>query len=364
MPEICLMNAAHQSFIAGLPKAELHLHIEGTLTPTQKLRIARRNGIVLPYETEEAISEAQCFQAPDAPSYLQKFLDFYFEGLDVLRTEADFRDIAYEHLANCRRDAVRYVEMSFDPQAHMRRGVSMAAVVEGLHAGIEEGLRDFGVSAQLIMCINRDQPADSAWQMLDAAKPYWHWIVGLGLDSVEAGNPPLKFQRAFSRAHSDGLRLTAHCDVDQVDSVDHIWQCINVLDVDRIDHGLNCLEDRRLVDALRARRTCLTACPTWRPFDTAPRRVDRIRAMYDQGLLVTLNTDDPGLFASGTLGTMLPPVAAEGNFTKDDLAQLMRNSFEGSFLGPALRAAFVAEIDLYVVESHARPPDEVARSPR
>jgi len=335
-------------FIAGLPKAELHLHIEGTLTAAQKWTIARRNKIKLPYESEAAIEAAQSYDAPDAASYLRKFLAFYYEGLDVLRTERDFRDITYEYLRGCRADNVRYLEISFDPQAHTSRGIPFATVIEGIESGRREGAADFGVDSRLIMCINRDRSVEGAHAMLDDARPYRALITGLGLDSVEEDNPPIKFAAVYDRARADGYRLTAHCDVDQADIVDHIWQCLDILKVERIDHGINVIEDELLVATTKERGLCFTTCPTWRSIDRAPRRVDRIRVMHDLGLKVTINTDDPGLFSSRTLGTMLPPVAAAGHFSKEELATLMINAFESSWLPKEQRDGYVGEVRAYL----------------
>jgi adenosine deaminase len=341
------MQGQHHEFIAGLPKAELHLHVEGTLTPARKFAIAKRNGITLPYADEAAIAAAQDFGGADAPAYMREFLAFYYEGLQILRTEEDFRDIAFDYLKSCKEDNVRYAEISFDPQPHTSRGIAFGAVIEGLRAGILEGAAAFGVEAQLIMCINRERSVESAMAMLDDAAPYRDWIVGLGLDSVEEGNPPVKFKDVYARARAQGMRLTAHCDVDQKDSVRHIWQCLEVLQAERIDHGINCIEDERLVDTLRERGTCLTACPTWRPRDAQPRRVDRMRTMFDKGLRVTVNTDDPGLFSSRTLATMLPPVALTGHFSREELARLMTNAFEGAWLPAERKARYVAEVRNY-----------------
>jgi adenine deaminase len=345
------VQGRHHAFIAGLPKAELHLHIEGTLTPARKFAIAKRNGIVLPYQDEAAIVAAQDFGGANPGAYLREFIAFYLEGLEILRTEQDFRDIVFDYLQSCRQDQVRYAEISFDPQPHTSRGVPIGTVLEGLHAGIADGKAAFGVEAQLIMCINRERSVDSAMAMLDDARPYRDGIVGLGLDSIEEGNPPVKFQDVYARARAEGYRLTAHCDVDQKNSVAHIWQALDLLKVERIDHGINCVEDERLVDTLRERGTCLTACPTWRPRDPQPRRVERTRMMFDKGLRVTLNSDDPGLFSSGTLGTLLPPVAHTGDFSEQELAQFMMNAFEGAWLPAERKAAYVREVREYVASA-------------
>ena len=341
------LKTAHEEFLRSLPKAELHLHIEGTLTPAQKCAIARRNGIKLPYENEADILAAQNYSGKDAAEYLKNFLAFYNEGMKILRTAQDFRDIALDHLRVCGAENVRYAEISFDPQPHTDRGVAFGTIIEGLRAGIDEA-KASGVEAQLIMCINRDLPVDSAFRMLEDAKPYRDRIIGFGLDSLEEGNPPTKFLDLYAKARSEGYRLTAHCDVDQTDAVAHIRDCLDLLNVERIDHGINCVEDERLVDQLLERGVCLTACPTWRPSDPVPRRMDRIRVMHERKLKVTINSDDPGLFASGTLGAMLPAVAAEGRFSEDDLAQLMINAFEGAWLPRERRDAYVEEVRDYL----------------
>jgi adenosine deaminase len=344
------VSPAYRDFLAALPKAELHLHIEGTLTPEMKWQLAERNGVALPYAGIEDMRAAQKFEAPDAPSYLKKFIQHYNEGMSVLLHERDFYDITLSHLARCRDENVRYVEIMFDPQPHIARGVPFEAFFTGMDEARRVGARDYGVESNFILSINRDLPLDTAHQALDLAAPFRDRIVGFGLDSVEEGNPPVKFVDLYDRARSEGYRLTAHCDVDQTDAVGHIRDCLDLLKVERIDHGINCIEDPALVDILRERKTCLTACPTWRPIDAVPRRVDRIRTMYDLGLKVTVNTDDPGLFSSGTLGTLLPPVAATGNFMPADMAAFMINAFEAAWLPADQRAAYVEEVKAFVSE--------------
>ncbi|HEY1362096.1 MAG TPA: adenosine deaminase [Xanthobacteraceae bacterium] len=339
--------APFHAFLAAMPKAELHVHIEGTITPRQQWEIAARNGIRLPYAGIAEIEAAQTYEAPDAPSYLRKFLATYYERMDVLRTERDFRDIMLEHLRRCREDNVRYAEVMFDPQPHMERGVPFPALFEGLEAGRREGKAKYGVGCNFILSINRDRSLESARAAMDQARRYRERITGFGIDSIEEGNPPAKFMDLYERARAEGYRLTAHCDVDQADAVSHIRDCLEMLRVERIDHGINAIEDDRLVEALRERAVCMTPCPTWRAIDRAPRRVDRIRIMHERGLKVTLNTDDPGLFASGTLGTMLPPVAAAGGFSPSDMIELMRNAFAGAWLPAAERARHLAELDAF-----------------
>lgn len=344
-----LTRSDYTTFCAGLPKAELHLHIEGTLTPQQRLVIAQRNQLEAGFLTLEAIERARNFGTTGTPQGdLKEMLDYYYQGLDVLRVESDFFGIAYDHMRTCSAENVRYAELSLDPQAHSTRGVPVSAVINGLRRGVEAAERAFGVTGRLILCINRDKSVQSAFDALRAAEPYREYIAGVGLDSLEEGNPPIKFKAVYAEARAQGYRLTAHCDVDQRDSVRHIWQCIDDLGVERIDHGINCIEDERLVAALVERKVCLTACPTWRPRDAGPRRVDRIRQMLDMGLRVTLNSDDPGVLSSRTLGHMLPWVAEVGQFTREELGRFSVNAFEGAWSDEDERTACLDEVRRYV----------------
>ena len=337
-----------RDFIAGLPKAELHVHIEGTLTPARRWQLAAKNGIKLPYADVAALVASMRFDAPDAPTYLQKFLAAYYEGIEVLRCAEDFRDLTLDYLECCRTEQVVYAELSFDPQAHTSRGVALGAVMEGLAEGRRIGAEKLGVETNLILCINRDRPLDSAFEALALARAFRDQITGFGLDSDELNHPPIKFRELYDLAHSEGYRLTAHCDVDQPATRENIRQCLEILKVERIDHGINTIEDPALVDAARARGITFTTCPTWRQIDQAPRRVDRIRVMHDCGLKVTLNSDDPGLFASGTMGRMLPAVMVAGGFTEAEMGQFMSNAFEGAWVEEAARERFVGRVGAYV----------------
>ncbi len=350
---------ATPDFIAGLPKAELHLHIEGTLTPEKRRFFAERNG-----QTFEAKSFAALqVDAPPAEggdtaakqkgiAQYKMFLELYYAGLRVLQTERDYFDLIMDYLRRCKEDNIVYAEISFDPQAHTDRGIPIQVVMEGLIAGRREGAVAFGVQSNLIMCINRDLPLESALEMFRNAAPYREHIIGLGLDSVEDGHPPVKFLEVYERARVEGYRLTAHCDVDMTDAVKHMWQCLDELRVERIDHGINVLDDERLIDTVRERNVCLTACPTWRNGDPGPRRVDRIRRMFDLDLPVTLNTDDPGYFISGRMNNMLAPVAARGNFSAADLSKFMINAFDAAWLPREKRDGYIEMVRSYLAAEH------------
>lgn len=344
------VNQRTQDFIAGLPKAELHVHIEGTLTPTRRWQLAAKNGMKLPYVDVAALVASMRFDAPDAPSYLQKFLTAYYEGIEVLRTAEDFRDLTLDYLERCRAEQVVYAELSFDPQAHTSRGVALGTVMEGLSEGRRIGAEKLNVETNLILCINRDRPLDTAFAALAEARTFRDQITGFGLDSDELDNPPIKFRELYDLARSEGYRLTAHCDVDQPATRENIHQCLAILKVERIDHGINSIEDPALIDAARARGITFTTCPTWRQIDSAPRRVDRIRVMQDLGLKVTLNSDDPGLFASGTMGKMLPAVMVAGGFSEAQMGQFMINAFEGAWIEAPMRDTYVQRVRDYVAQ--------------
>lgn len=331
---------ATAAFIAGLPKAELHLHIEGTLTQEKRKSFAERNRLpleaksfaALRVEAPSAGDPAEALRQKNIAQY-KMFLDLYYAGLKVLRTEQDYYDLVFDYLRRCKDDNIVYAEISFDPQAHTDRGIAMQAVVEGLAAGRNAGAAAFGVESNLIMCINRDLPLDNALAMLRDAAPYRDHIIGLGLDSVEDGHTPIKFVSAYERARADGYRLTAHCDVDMTDAVKHMWQCLDDLRVERIDHGINVLDDERLIAAVRERNICLTTC---RP--------------------VTLNTDDPGYFISGMMNNMLPPVAAVGKFSAAEVAQFMINAFDAAWLPREKRDGYIAQVNSYLA---GNDPDRV-----
>ncbi|MDP9861220.1 MULTISPECIES: adenosine deaminase [Streptosporangium] len=327
-------------FIEGLPKCELHLHIEGTLEPELKFELAGRNGIELPYASVEEIKAAYSFD--DLPS----FLKIYYEGMDVLRTEPDFYDLAMAYLRKAASQNVRYAEIFFDPQAHTSRGVPFDLVIRGLRRALIDAETQLGVRAQLIMCFLRDFQAEYAMATLLESLPYREWIVGVGLDSDEKGNPPVKFKAVYERARQEGYLLTMHCDVDQENSTEHIRQAIEEIGVNRIDHGVNALEDPALVEAIKARGLGLTVCPISNGYVTDSMKDDAIRRMLDLGLRVTVNSDDPAYF-SGYVQENLIALADALDLSREDLVQLERNAFEITWLPRHLKDAYLAELDAY-----------------
>lgn len=335
------MNTAMSEFLRTMPKAELHLHIEGTVEPRKVLELAERNGVDIPYSTEQQLIDAQDYGEPA----LDNFLDYHYMCTGVLRTGRDIFEITERYLERCAHENIRHTELSFDPQAHIERGVEFDELIEALNDARRKAADRNGTSTHLIMCMNRDRSQDDALRMLDLAQKHQDDIVGVGLDSYEEGNPPIKFVEFYKRAKSEGYRLTAHCDCDQKNSALHIHQCIHDLGVERIDHGIHCLDEPSLHEEIKKRGIALTMCPTWRPSDPAPRRLAALRQMLDLGLQVNLNTDDPEEFASRYLTNTLVGVQREGGFTAEEMTHFMRNAFLGSWINEQQRATFLNELD-------------------
>ncbi|WP_282793997.1 adenosine deaminase [Streptomyces sp. CC224B] len=325
-----------------LPKAELHLHIEGTLEPELAFALAARNGVTLPYADTDALREAYRFQD------LQSFLDLYYGLMAVLRTEADFEELADAYLARAAAQGVRHAEIFFDPQAHTARGVDIGTVVEGLGRALDGARERHGVTTRLIMCFLRDQSAESALETLEAAKPHLHRITGVGLDSAEVGHPPRKFAAVYEAAAALGLRRVAHAG--EEGPADYVREALDVLGVERVDHGLRCVEDPGLVARLVRDRVPLTLCPL---SNVRLRAVDVLEEhplprMMDAGLLCTVNSDDPAYFG-GYVEDNFAAVRRALGLGEERLRELARNSFEAAFLDDdeALRAAYLAEVDAY-----------------
>lgn len=328
------------AFVAGLPKAELHVHIEGTLEPELMFALARRNGIALPYPDVEAVRAAYSF------SRLQDFLDIYYAGADVLRTQADFHDLALAYAERAAADTVRHAEIFFDPQTHTARGIAFATVIEGLLAGLAEAERRHGLTSALILCVLRHLDEADALATLDQAEPWFDRIAGVGLDSSELGHPPSKFARVFQRAGNSGLRRVAHAG--EEGPADYVREALDILKIDRLDHGNRSLDDPALVERLARSGTTLTVCPL---SNLKLRVVDDIaahpmRRMLDAGLRATVNSDDPAYFG-GYVNDNFRALAATGLYRREDFVTLARNSFAGSFLPAATIERHLAEIDAY-----------------
>jgi len=330
-----------EALLVDLPKAELHLHIEGTLEPDLAFTMARRNQVELPYEDEEALRRAYVFED------LQSFLDIYYTACSVLVTERDFYDLTWAYLLRAGGQGVRHAEIFFDPQTHTDRGVAFGTVIEGITRALEDGERNLRVTSRLIMCFLRHLSAEAAMATLEAALPYHDSIVAVGLDSGEAGNPPEKFRDVFDRARSEGFLAVAHAG--EEGPPEYIWQALDVLGVRRIDHGVRCTEDDRLVERLMAEQTPLTVCP----FSNVKLRVfpdlqhHNFGELLDRSLLVTINSDDPAYFGGYIADNYIGTAAALG-LTADQMAQVARNSFVASFLPETEQQQHLDAIDALV----------------
>lgn len=329
-----------KGFIEAMPKCELHVHIEGTLEPEMMLALAKRNGIRLPYQSRRAVRAAYNFD--DLPS----FLTVYYEGMSVLLTEQDFYDVTYAYLDKARSQNVVYTEMFFDPQAHTARGVAFDTVIRGIRRAQMNAETALGIRSQLILCFLRDWSAEFAMTTLVQSLPYKEWIAGVGLDSDEKGNPPVKFTKVFQRARDEGYFLTMHCDVDQDNSVEHIWQTLNEIGVDRIDHGVNSLEDEKLCAEIKRRGLALTVCPISNAYVTDGSKAAAIKGMLERGMRVTVNSDDPAYF-TGYINENLVRTQAEAGLGKAELVQLACNAFEGSWLPRVTKDRYLAELSAY-----------------
>lgn len=335
------MHATYQdkrgALISAIPKAELHLHIEGSLEPEMLVSLAKRNNVTLPYESVEDVAAAYQF------SNLQDFLDLYYLGMQVLVQEEDFYDLTIAYLKRVHYDNVRHVEIFFDPQGHTERGVPFERVIEGILRGLADGEAQFGITSKLIMCFLRHLSEESAFETLKQADPWLDRIAGVGLDSSEIGHPPEKFARVFRSARKLGLKLVAHAG--EEGPPEYLWQALDTLGVDRIDHGNRALEDAALVEKIIKGSYTLTVCPLSNlklcvidDMGKSP-----VKTMLESGMKVTVNSDDPSYFG-GYINDNYQVVAEAFDLTIEDIVTLAENSFKGSFLRDVEKAACLSEI--------------------
>ena len=327
-------------FIAAMPKAELHLHIEGTLEPEMMMRLAQRNNIVLPYDSVEAIRDAYRFTS------LQDFLDLYYTGMSVLRSREDFFDLAFAYLEKVAAQNVTHAEIFFDPQGHTDRGISFDTVLSGLTDALDKGRRDFGITSRLIMCFLRHLPEEQAFDTLRQACRCKEHIFAVGLDSTENGHPPSKFARVFAEARREGFVAVAHAGEEGPPA--YVCEAIDILGVQRIDHGNRALEDPALTARIASERIPLTVCPlSNRALQTCPDlTLHPLKRMLEQGLLVTVNSDDPSYFGGYVNENFLAIQQALG-LTESDIATLARNSFLASFMPDQEKMAAVGMFDSF-----------------
>lgn len=334
------MSGSIEQFIDGLPKAELHLHIEGTLEPEMVFALAERNRIRLPYASVEALRAAYRFVD------LQDFLNLYYQAAQVLVTEADFFDLTRAYLTRAAADSVRHAEIFFDPQTHTRRGVPMAAVVGGITAALAEAERERGLTSRLILCFLRDLDAADAMATLEAALPFRRHIAGVGLDSAEAGNPPAKFADVFARARALGFKVVAHAG--EEGPAAYVAAALDELGAQRIDHGVRSIDDAALVARLAESQVPLTVCPLSNQYLKVTPDLSRhpLRELMAAGVLVTINSDDPAYFG-GYVNANYRAVQEAFDLGRVELAALARASFAASWLDAEAKAGRIAEVDAY-----------------
>lgn len=331
-------------FIAGLPKAELHLHIEGSLEPELMFALAERNGVAIPFASVDDVRAAYDF------SNLQDFLDIYYAGANVLQTKDDFRDLAIAYFDRAAADGVVHAEIFFDPQTHTDRGIAFGTVVEGLLAGMAAAETKHGLTSKLILCFLRHLSEEAAFETLAMAEPWLDRIAGVGLDSSEVGHPPEKFARVFAAARAKGLKLVAHAG--EEGPPDYVLQALDILHIDRLDHGNRSLEDPILTARLARTGMTLTVCPLSNVKLCNVASIDEhpIDRMLREGLRATINSDDPAYFG-GYIGENFRAAATARGLGKPELATLARNSFLGSFLTDDEVASHLARLDAYVEEN-------------
>jgi adenosine deaminase len=325
------------SLIQTLPKAELHIHIEGSLEPAMMFELAQRNGVQLPYASVEEVQAAYQFEN------LQSFLDLYYAGARVLQTERDFYDLTWAYLQKCAAQRVRYTEIFFDPQTHTDRGIPFEVVHGGITQALKDGQKKLDVAAGLILCFLRHLSAEAAMATLEQALPYRDSIIAVGLDSSEMGHPPSKFQAVFDRARAEGFLTVAHAG--EEGPPEYIWEAIHLLKVSRIDHGVRCVEDPALVDYLAEHQIPLTVCPLSNiklcVFDSMAEH--NLKQLLDMGLCVTVNSDDPAYFG-GYVNENFDAVQTALNCSNEQIMQLARNSFLAAFLNPKTQQKYLSEI--------------------
>ena len=329
-----------KEFIQNLPKAELHLHIEGTLEPEMMFELAQRNNIELPYKSVSEVKEAYNFEN------LESFLDIYYQGSQVLQTERDFYDLTWTYLQKAAEQNVRHTEIFFDPQTHTDRGIAFETVYLGIYRALQDGKDKLDISSQLILSFLRHLTQEEAFATLEQALPYKDTMVAVGLDSAEQGNPPSKFKEVFAKAQAEGFLTVAHAG--EEGPPEYIWEAINLLNVSRIDHGVRSMEDPDLLDYLTDKQIPLTVCPLsnveLNVFDSMAEH--NLKELLKRGICVTVNSDDPAYFG-GYVAENYQAARSALDLTNKELYQIAKNSFQASFLSPETKFKLIAELEEY-----------------
>jgi adenosine deaminase len=335
-----MQSSQLKDIIQGIPKAELHLHIEGSFEPELMFEIAKRNNITLAYDSIESLKEAYTF------NNLQEFLDIYYTGAQVLIHEQDFFDLTWAYLTKVHSQNVVHVEVFFDPQTHTERGVPFDVVIKGIHKALEKAKSDWGMSYKLIMCYLRHLSEEEAFKTLESSLLYKEWIAGVGLDSAERGNPPGKFANVFKASAELGYKLVAHAG--EEGPAEYIWEALDVLNVVRVDHGNRCLDDEKLVERLVELQMPLTLCPLCNlQLKVIQKMEDHpVAILLEKGVLATINSDDPAYFG-GYMNENYYETAKALNLTQDQLKQLAINAFKASWLTPEAKENHIAQVNTY-----------------
>jgi adenosine deaminase len=329
-----------QSYIEGIPKAELHLHIEGTFEPELMFEIAHRNHVSIPYQSIEELKNAYNF------NNLQGFLDIYYAGASVLLHQQDFYDLTWAYLTKVYEQNLIHTEIFFDPQTHTDRGVSFDTVIQGIHNALDDGQEKLGISSKIIMCFLRHLDEASAFDTLEQALPYKEWIVGVGLDSSEMGHPPSKFERVFSKARGEKFITVAHAG--EEGPAAYVWEALNLLKVSRIDHGNRSLDDDQLIQHLAEKQMPLTVCPLSNLELKVVKNLKNhpLLQLMDAGLMVTINSDDPAYFG-GYMNENYIQIASALNLSKKQITKLAKNSFKSSFLSKSEKEKLIHQVESY-----------------
>ena len=332
-----------RKFIEGIPKAELHLHIEGTFEPELMLEIAKRNSIYLKYENIEELKKAYNF------SNLQEFLDIYYSGCNALIKEVDFYDMTWAYLKKAKEQNILHTEIMFDPQTHTNRGISFKTVINGIHKALVDAETKLGITSKLIMSFLRHLPEKAAFETLEQAKPFKNWIDAVGLDSSEVGHPPSKFERVFHKAKEEGYLIVAHAG--EEGPPEYVTEALDLLDVDRIDHGIRSMEDMDVVNKLIERNVALTVCPlsNLKLQVVTDLKKHPLKRMLDKGLFVTVNSDDPAYFG-GYINENYLEIQKALAFSKEDIIQLATNSFNASFLNEIEKSEMLEKLNKFTNE--------------
>ncbi|HEY7558730.1 MAG TPA: adenosine deaminase [Candidatus Binatia bacterium] len=330
-----------ETFIERVPKAELHIHVEGSLEPDLMFELALRNGLRLPFKSVDDVRKAYAF------TDLQSFLQVYYQGIRVLVREMDFYELARAYLQKAHAQNIRHIEMFFDPQAHTSRGIAFETAISGIRRAMVNTQQQFGISSKLIMCFLRDLSEEAAMETLRQALPFKDWIIAVGLDSAEVGHPPEKFSRVFDKAREEGFLTVAHAG--EEGPPEYIWQALERLKVSRIDHGVRCIEDPDLTARLAADGIPLTVCPLsnvkLRVFESVEKH--NLKQLLDRGLRVTINSDDPAYFGGYITENFLAVQKTLG-LDRNDICRMVRNSFQGAFLSPDQKQSLLDELDDFI----------------